>query len=135
MLRCAIALLAAPIIAASAQGANASPVRIEVSAEGYRLQSALDSIRAVASGQRVPAPVIGSGKLVYAVAPGDEVTIVATTPAGRVHVEVSGEARVLGVAEGHTVTVRNRNGVISFDVQRVSAWTPHFTYGTIFPSS
>jgi hypothetical protein len=28
------------------------------------------------------------------------------------------------------VTVRNRNGVISFDVQRAGAWTMHFKYGS-----
>jgi hypothetical protein len=132
MLRCAVTLLAAPIIAASAQAANVSAVRIEVSAEGYRIQSALDSTRAAVSGQRAPTPVIGSGKLGYAVAPGDAVTIVATTPGGRVHVEVREENRVLGLAEGHSVTVRNRNGVLSFDVQRAGAAEPHFRYGGIF---
>ena len=135
MFRGALALLAAPIIVASGQGANASPVRIEVTAEGYRLQSTLDSALVAASGRRAPTPVIGSGKLAYSVASGDEVTIVATTPAGRVHVEVSGEAGVVGLAEGHAVTVRNRNGVISFDVQRAGAWKTHFKYGAIFPSS
>jgi len=118
MFRFALALVAAPIIAASAQGGNASPMRIEISADGYRLQSALDSARAVNAGQRAPVPIIGSGTAEYAVAPGDEVTIVATSADGRVHVEIRDGSRVLALADAHAVTVRNRNGVISFDVQR-----------------
>jgi len=139
MFRCALALLAAPIMAVSAQGANASPVRLEISADGFRLQSALDSARAVNAGQRVPAPIIGSGKAKYVVAQGDEVTIVATSADGRVHVELTDGTNVLGVADGHAVTVRNRNGGwISFDVLRVGAsmrtgsWTPRFAHGAIF---
>jgi hypothetical protein len=131
MLRCALALLVAPIIAVSAQGSTASPVRIEVTADGYRLQSALDSARAANGGRRAPAAVIGFGKLKYSVAPGDEVSIVATTAAGRVRVELSGESDIVEVAEGHAVTVRNRNGIISFEVQRSGA-AMHFRYGTIF---
>jgi hypothetical protein len=117
------------MIAISAQRSTALPVRVEIWADGYRLQSALDSARAANSRQPAPASVVGAGKLKYAVAPGDEVTIASTTATGRVHVELSGEDNLLE-AEGHAVTVRNRNGVISFDVQRSGA-VMHFRYGTI----
>jgi hypothetical protein len=63
------------------------------------------------------------------IAPDDVITIVATTTAGRVHVELSDGSSILGVAESHAVTVRNRNGVISFDVQRTGS---RYTHGAIF---
>ncbi|HXT17617.1 MAG TPA: hypothetical protein VN706_18395 [Gemmatimonadaceae bacterium] len=130
MFRFALVFLAAPIIAAGAQGVSGSAVRVEVSADGYRVQPAADSARAANGGERAPAAITGAGKFTYALASGDEVTIAATTANGRVHVEVKDETSVLGLADAHTVTIRNRNGVISFEVQRMGAL--HFKYGTIF---
>jgi hypothetical protein len=72
-----------------------------------------------------------SGKLIYAIAPGEALRVAATTDTGHVHLEISNDAGLLGMAEGNAVTVRNRNGVISFDVEP-ARWVVHFRYGVIF---
>jgi hypothetical protein len=122
-------MLAAPMIAAIAQGASPPSIRIEISASGYRLQPRLDSTHVSNGSRPASTPVIGSGKLTYAVGPGEEVTVAATTDTGQVHVEVRDDVRVFGLADGHAVTVRNKRGVISFDVTPEG---PHFRVGGIF---
>jgi hypothetical protein len=132
MFRCALVLLTAPIIAGSAQGASTSPVRIEIAASGgFRLQPAFDSTRAAEGGRRARTPTMRSGKVIYTLAPGEALTVVATTDTGHVHLDIIDDGGLLGMAEGNVVAVRNWNGAISFDVEP-PRWPVHFRYGVIF---
>jgi hypothetical protein len=117
MIRHALALLVAPLTLVSAQAATTSRLELEITSDAFRIESAGNQ----SSGKTSPGPLIGKGKLIYGLAVGDDVTITATQPGGLVHVQANEGPRIVAVAEGRAVTLRNRDGEISVEIQRQGA--------------